>query len=46
MDGFFLRLKGQKRAIDMTLTLKKMKIFTEVALGYNLFCVFRIHDNN
>lgn len=31
----------------MSLTLKKkMKIFTEVALGYNLFCIFRIHDND
>lgn len=30
----------------MSLTLKKKKIFTEVALGYNLFCIFRIHDND
>lgn len=46
--GFFYvwKYEGQKRAIDMTLTFRKMKIFTEVALGYNLFCVFRIHDNN
>lgn len=27
MDGVFLRLKGQKRAIDMTLTLKKNEDF-------------------
>lgn len=25
---------------------KKMKIFIEVVFGYNLFCVFRIYDNN